>query len=46
MQAKVGVLRIMTNSGGVFDPEPNEELYVRFFAVEIESYFQAEGRAQ
>lgn len=41
-QAKNGVLLIMTNSRGDFEPDPNVEIYVRFFALELKSYLQRE----
>lgn len=35
MRAKAAVLRMMVDAGGTFNPEPDEEDYVRLFAGEI-----------
>jgi hypothetical protein len=40
--AKAGVLRIMADPGGTFNPQPNEQAFVRFFAREVEDYLRAQ----
>jgi hypothetical protein len=41
--AKAGVLGIMADPGGTFNPDPNEQAFVRFFAREVEDYLRAQG---
>lgn len=41
--AKAGVLGIMADPGGTFNPDPNEQAFVRFFAAEVEQYLRAQG---
>ncbi len=43
--AKAGVLGIMANAGGSFQPRPDEQVFVRFFAAEVEQYLRAKGGA-
>jgi hypothetical protein len=43
--AKAGVLSIMAEPGGTFNPEPNEQTFVRLFAAEVEDYLRAQGDA-
>jgi hypothetical protein len=39
--AKAGVRGIMADPGGTFNPQPNEQAFVRFFAKEVEDYLRA-----
>jgi hypothetical protein len=41
--AKAGVLGIMADPGGTFNPDPMEQAFVRFFAQEVEDYLRAQG---
>jgi hypothetical protein len=41
--AKAGVLGIMADPGGTFNPDPMEQAFVRFFAREVEDYLRAQG---
>jgi hypothetical protein len=41
--AKAGVLGIMADPGGIFNPDPNEQAFVRFFAAEVEQYLRTKG---
>src|SRR5258705_11311392 len=43
--AKAGVLGIMADPGGILNPEPNEQAFVRLFAAEVEDYLRAQGDA-
>lgn len=43
--AKAGVLGIMAAPGGTFNPGPNEQAFVRFFAQEVEDYLRVQGGA-
>jgi hypothetical protein len=43
--AKAGVLGIMADPGGTFNPDQNEQAFVRFFVAEVEQYLRAQGSA-